>query len=257
MVGREGAYLRAGMREDEMASISGSVGEGGVNREADVEVIQQMLIDAGQNPGIVDGDYGGNTRDAILAFQRTFSANPDGRIDPGGQTLRRLTEASGKPAAAPSAGPAAAPSQFTDWSGDSSQWPQDKKLASLDASFRPKVERIIDRLAKAGYQPKIVFGWRSTEVQRRLVREGKSKVSFSFHNAQTPKGIPNAWAVDLVDKRWAWNEPDCMKFFNALGAEAKVEGLVWGGDWTGFRDWAHIQGRQNSELAKVKAESGL
>jgi len=48
--------------------------------------------------------------------------------------------------------------------------------------------------------------------------------------------------------------PDCHVFFRALG---KAQGLVWGGDWTGFRDWAHLQGRQNAELRLVKRESGL
>jgi|GEM_PF-4880261 len=46
-------------------------------------------------------------------------------------------------------------------------------------------------------------------------------------------------------------------FWAALGEEAKKRGLVWGGDWKSFRDVAHIQGRQNSELSLVKRESGL
>lgn len=244
-----------------MTTISASVGEGGANREADVRLVQQLLSGAGFDTKGIDGDYGTNTRNAIIAFQKTFLSKPDGRIDPGGKSLARLEQAAGKPGApaspaAPSA-PAAGGARITDWSGDSSQWTQEKKLASLEPSFRPKIERVIAKLKADGFQPKIVFGWRSVQVQAKLKREGKTKVSFSFHNAQKPDGTPNAWAVDIVDTRWAWNEPDCHKFFRALGDAGKAEGLVWGGDWVSFRDWAHLQGRQNGELRQVKKESGL
>jgi peptidoglycan L-alanyl-D-glutamate endopeptidase CwlK len=246
---------------NEMATIGASVGEGGANNEADVRLVQQLLSAAGFDPKGIDGDYGSNTRSAIIAFQKTFLSNPDGRIDPGGRTIGRLEQAGSGGAhaspAAPSAPAAPASKPITDWSGDSSQWTQEKKLASLEPSFRPKIERVIAKLKADGFQPKIVFGWRSVQVQAKLKREGKTKVSFSFHNAQKRDGTPNAWAVDIVDTRWAWNEPDCHKFFRALGDAGKAEGLVWGGDWKTFRDWAHLQGRQNSELAAVKRESGL
>ena len=238
-----------------MASISASVGVGGVNEDADVRIVQQLLKDAGLDPGPVDGDFGDRTKKAILDFQKSFMSNPDGRIDPGGSTLKRLA-----PSGAATPSPAAAPASSSasgDWSGDSSKWPQDKKLASLEPAFRAKIEKVIAKLKADGFQPTIVFGWRSVAVQKKLKAEGKSKVSFSFHNAQKPDGTPNALAVDICDTRWAWNEPDCHKFFKALGAAGKAEGLVWGGDWVSFKDWAHLQGRQNGELAKVKSESGL
>ncbi|HEX8528154.1 peptidoglycan-binding protein [Allosphingosinicella sp.] len=238
-----------------MSSIGASVGEGGANRESDVRIVQQLLTKAGHDPRGVDGDYGTNTRDAIISFQKTFMAKPDGCIDPNGATIRRLEQGS-NPASKPVAASADG-AKVGDWSGDSSQWTQEKKLASLEPSFRPRIERVIAKLKDSGFQPKIVFGWRSVAVQKKLKAEGKTTVSFSFHNAQKPNGTPNAWAVDLIDARWSWNEPDCHKFFKALGAAGKAEGLVWGGDWKSFRDWAHLQGRQNSELAQVKRESGL
>lgn len=243
-----------------MATISASVGEGGANRESDVRLVQQLLLAAGFDPKGIDGDYGTNTRKAIIAFQKTFMSNPDGRIDPGGKSIGRLAQAGGQPGApasgaAPSA-PAAGGAKITDWSGDSSQWSHEKKLASLAPSFRPKVERVFEALKQAGFQPRIVFGWRSVRVQARLKAEGKSPLSFSFHCAQKPDGTPFAWAVDMIDSRWAWQEPNCHKFFKALGVAAKAEGLVWGGDWSS-PDWAHIQGRKNNELGAVKRESGL
>jgi len=244
-----------------MREISASVGARGVNRKPDVTIVQQLLVAAGMNPGAVDGYCGPKTKAAILGFQHTFLKHPDGVVDPGGRTLARLNEAAEKRKmprpSAPQTPPAPSKAILTDWSGDSVNWSQEKKLASLNSGFRQKAARVVERLKQAGFQPHIVYGWRSVARQKELVKAGNSKVLFSFHNAQTPQGVPNAWAADVIDKRWAWKEPDCHKFFKALGAEAKKEGLVWGGDWVSFRDWAHIQGRGNGELEQVKRESGL
>ncbi|HJO66204.1 peptidoglycan-binding protein [Sphingomonas sanguinis] len=251
--------------------ITGSVGQYGDNRRDDVAVIQKLLKHAGMDPGPVDHIAGRRTIAAIFGFQQRFLTKPDGRVDVGGITLARLqsgavraaphqmTQSEPAPASTPS------PARLTDnpnreprdWTGDSSKWAQDKKLASLEPGFRRKIETVLQTLRAQGFRPKIVFGWRSVAVQQELMRRGVTKVRFSFHNAQTPQGRPNAWAVDIVDERWSWNEPDCHIFFRALGKAGKAQGLVWGGDWTGFRDWAHLQGRQNSELRQVKRESGL
>jgi hypothetical protein len=172
-----------------------------------------------------------------------------GRIDAsyggGAAQVERMTGASPTPAPA-------------EWSGDSSQWPEEKKLKSLDPQFRSKVVIVLAKLRDRAFKPKIVFAWRSVQVQEQLVRMGRSKVRFSFHNAQKPDGTPNAYAADVVDERWGWGpKAEANGFWHALGDEAKVLGLVWGGDWTTFKDVAHIQGRRNSELAAVKRESGL
>lgn len=75
-----------------MEDISKSVGIGGVNRPADVRIVQRLL-NAREFPcGRVDGDCGPRTRAAILAFQDTFLRRPDGLIEPGGITITRLNE---------------------------------------------------------------------------------------------------------------------------------------------------------------------
>jgi hypothetical protein len=245
-----------------MRVISASVGVGGVNNKSDVLTVQQLLKKAGKDPGKSDGVFGPRTKAAIIGYQSGFLIHPDGRIDPEGRTIRKLTAVKSGGGAAPV--PPRSPSipqpdsaTHESWTGDSSQWPQDKKLRSMAPSFRAKVEQVVAALKQRGLQPKIFYGWRSVAVQQKLFAAGKSTVKFSFHNGQTPGGVPYAWAADIVDARWGWKEPDCMVFFKALGEEARKVGLVWGGDWEKFRDWAHIQGRQNSELSQVKRESGL
>ena len=88
--------------------------------------------------------------------------------------------------------------------------------------------------------------------------KGRSKVRFSFHNAQKKDGTPNAYAVDVIDRRWGWgDEAEAKGFWKALGRAGKAEGLYWGGDWRSFKDWAHLQLYPNRELSRVKKESGL
>lgn len=99
-------------------------------------------------------------------------------------------------------------------------------------------------LRASGFQPTIVYGWRSVAVQEELLKQGHTTVHFSFHNAQLPDGTPNSHAADIVDERWQ-RTPAAAKngFWEALGKAAKEEGLVWGGDWKSFLDVAHVQNR--------------
>jgi outer membrane protein OmpA-like peptidoglycan-associated protein len=83
----------------EMASIQGSVGKKGKNDKWDVMTMQTLLnkfIVPGCLPGlkplVPDGACGNATIGAITAFQAGILEHkyPDGRIDPGGETLARL-----------------------------------------------------------------------------------------------------------------------------------------------------------------------
>ncbi len=225
--------------------IEASVGRGGENRKIDTRKIQRLLNEIfPAMPLEIDGDCGPKTIRRIDRFQRRFMRNPDGCVDPGGRTLRRLN--------------AAAPSTQPDWSGDSSRWSHDKKLSSLDRRMRPKVERVLEALAQEGFKPKIYFAWRSVAVQQEIFERGDSRVRFSFHNAQQKNGTPNAYAADIIDRRWAWGaQAKNNGFWEALGRAAKQEGLYWGGNWRRFKDWAHVQFHPNAQLSEVKRESWL
>ena len=226
-------------------TIKASVGALGKNGIADTRKIQKLLNAIFPSTLLsVDGDCGAKTIRRIKRFQKRFMAKPDGRVDPAGRTLKRLN--------------AAAPGMQKDWSGDSSRWSQEKKISSLDKRMRRKIVRVLDSLKAEGLRPKIFFAWRSVAVQLEIVAKGNSRVRFSFHNAQKKNGTPNAYAVDIIDKRWAWNdEAEENGFWRALGKAGKAEGLYWGGDWRSFKDWAHLQFFPNYKLSDVKKESGL
>lgn len=234
-----------------MGDILQSVGQGGRNLRSDVTTVQTLLKAKGYDPGIVDGSCGQGTVGAIRRFQATFMARPDGLIDAGGGSWRRL---SGTGAASQTT----VASTLTEWSGDSSQWPHEKKMRSMFPEMRPKVEAVLDALRQRGFQPKVHFAWRSVAVQLQLLARGATTVRFSFHNAQRRDGTPNAYAADIIDSRYAWTEAaETSGFWRALGEEGRRQGLYWGGDWTSFKDWAHVQYYPNSSLRDVRAESGL
>ena len=80
-------------------TISGSVGAGGMNRQADVRTVQALLNGVPQPWGgpmprlAEDGLVGPKTNTAIRNFQRVQLGTiftPDSRVDPNGRTLARL-----------------------------------------------------------------------------------------------------------------------------------------------------------------------
>ena len=79
-------------------TIEKSVGVGGFNRKDDVLKIQQLLNkiapgDGGPLPPLAeDGLAGPKTNGAIRAFQQFHRVASDGRVDPGGPTLKRMNE---------------------------------------------------------------------------------------------------------------------------------------------------------------------
>lgn len=195
----------------------------------------------------MDGDCGEKTIGAIRAFQATFMKEPDGLIEPGHATWRRLASTTTVPAS----------SGLLEWSGDSARWSHEKKLQSLHVDMRPKVTAVLEGLRARGFQPKIFFAWRSVAVQLEIVKKGNSDVKFSFHNVQHKDGTPNAHAADIIDARWAWEKEAAQNgFWKALGEEAKKQGLYWGGDWH-KPDWAHVQLVANGLLGQKQKESGL
>ncbi|MEP0879235.1 M15 family metallopeptidase [Funiculus sociatus GB2-M2] len=109
-------------------------------------------------------------------------------------------------------------------------------IESLEPAFQQKVGRVLVKVRAKGWQPKVAEGRRTIAEQREKVRRGVSKTMRSKHLC----GI----AADIIDKRYGWGGPAAntnFKFWKDLGAAAKSEGLVWGGDWRSFKDVAHLE----------------
>jgi hypothetical protein len=159
------------------------------------------------------------------------------------------------------------------------KWSQAEKIASLDPAFRAKVERILARLRAQGWRPFVVFGWRSLATQRTIQGDGRSELSFSFHNAVKADAAgnvnPSALAADIADERYLWGtrpdgtqdpakEAKAAAFFHAMLIEAKREGITTGGTWSQRDPWkkyglgwdpGHLQMGNLGGLAKVREVS--
>jgi GH24 family phage-related lysozyme (muramidase) len=72
------------------SSLSRSVGYFGENLFHDVIEVQYRLKNSGFPDLVVDGNCGSKTVAAIRKFQQRFMSLPDGLVEPGGATLRRL-----------------------------------------------------------------------------------------------------------------------------------------------------------------------
>lgn len=91
-----------------MASITASVGKGGVNRRQDVITVQNLINNHIRSIAPIaslkaDGVVGPKTIAAIEAFQRKVVklSRVDGRVDPNGRTLKALNGAGGGPGTVP------------------------------------------------------------------------------------------------------------------------------------------------------------
>jgi peptidoglycan hydrolase-like protein with peptidoglycan-binding domain len=67
--------LGSTVEEDEPLLKLGSIGQ-------DVIELQQKLTDKSFSPGAIDGDFGENTKQAVIAFQRSVGLTADGIVGP-------------------------------------------------------------------------------------------------------------------------------------------------------------------------------
>jgi hypothetical protein len=147
-----------------MTSISASVGRGGVNRSADVTIVQQLLAPhvsaLGRPPLDIDGDIGDNTLTAIRLYQKRVMgiSNPDGRVDPGGKTWQSLTAGTTVAPATPPAGGSASLSGGAWWDANQARFPNSSAIADLAPSFRAKLAPFVQALRDAGASVSITAG---------------------------------------------------------------------------------------------------
>lgn len=114
-----------------------------------------------------------------------------------------------------------------------------RSLASLNG-IHPDLRRVIDRaLQESPIDFIVIEGLRTKERQKQLVASGASKTMNSRHIT--------GHAVDLVpigpNGKAAFDWPLYHKLAPAVKEAAQAEGvaLVWGGDWTSFKDGPHFE----------------
>lgn len=143
-----------------MAKLKGSVGQNGDNLRDDVRLVQKLLNDhnlAPLRPLSVDGRVGPLTIESIRHFQSKYVGmqSPDGRIDPGGKSFRRLSGGGGTQASPPYS------------SGNAETRKSDREAMNKFVDPRVKktavTERILQKLMPAfsGVRAKVISGYLS------------------------------------------------------------------------------------------------
>lgn len=103
----------------------------------------------------------------------------------------------------------------------------EQRLLNAYAGMRTVFRAILADMEAQGQKPLVAENlFRTLEEQRQLVREGKSKVLFSFHTVTGGRGEPESLAMDVCDARTPFNEP--VSFFLRLAASARKHGLETG-----------------------------
>jgi peptidoglycan hydrolase-like protein with peptidoglycan-binding domain len=222
-----------------MASITASVGMGGVNRDPDARTVQGLInrhiAKLGLTPLKVDGRCGQRTMEAIRAFQTRVMMlrMPDGRVDPGGRTIRALDSgAPGQPAApqAPaSAADVARRSGTTWWRANQARFPNSSAVADLAAPFRTNVESFLAAL-RAGGATVSVSATKRNEIRAYLMHYSW-KISKGTVNAAD---VPAKAGCDII-----WDHGDVAR--SRAGAREMVDlfGIVYQPSLTSL----HIAGR--------------
>lgn len=138
-------------------------------------------------------------------------------------------------------------------------------VESLHPVVSAKMMELIRRTSKAGITILITDGFRSSLEQDALYKQGRTakgqivtnvKGGESYHNyglaIDFALRVPNGdviWDLDYDGNRNG--ESDWME----VVAIAKSLGFAWGGDWTSFKDYPHLQmdfGYSISELKRGK-----
>lgn len=135
----------------------------------------------------------------------------------------------------------------------------DKSIDKMGAGIHPVVKTSAIELIKRAYQEgiyvKITHGHRSMEEQAALYGQGRSnyvyngkqygnKKAIKVTNAKPGSSYHNfGLAIDYVITNeegtaayWSINDK-----WKRVAAIAKQLGFVWGGDWSGFKDYPHLE----------------
>lgn len=111
------------------------------------------------------------------------------------------------------------------------------KIRQIHTASQPKFQAVINDLEKNGQRPYIAQAWRSEAEQLRLYnqRPRVTWVTYSYHNATTKSGGPDALAFDLVPYQ---NNPNAYwedghdDFYLMAASSAKSHklgsGIYWG-----------------------------
>lgn len=129
-----------------------------------------------------------------------------------------------------------------------------RKLSDLTPEMAKVAQQFIDKCKAAGIDVIITSTFRNNASQAALYAQGRTVPGKRVTNAPAGSSMHNYRTafdfVPLVAGKAVWND---IALFKKCGAIAKTLGLEWGGDWTSFKDYPHIQ-QAGLKLAELKKQ---
>lgn len=193
-----------------MSVITASVGRNGVNRADDVRTIQTLLNKhrrPGDGPVAITGIANQDTIAAIEEFQKRVVklVNPDGRVDPGGRTLRALDT-----------GPSVL-SGAAWWHANQSKFPNSSRVDDLEPGFRGQLSEFLAAL-RAAHASITIAATRRSKQRAYLMHHCFKIANGSAH----PAHVPPEPGVNIV-----WDHSDLAKSRRAAREMVQLFGIVF------------------------------
>lgn len=108
----------------------------------------------------------------------------------------------------------------------------------------------------AGVHPIITQGYRTFAESDKLYQQGRTSPGEIVSNAKAGQSWHNyGLAVDFAlvangNAIWDQHNPNWSTVVNAF----KMHGFTWGGDWTGFKDYPHLEMKFGHTLSELLAK---
>jgi len=193
----------------------------------EVKKIQKRLKQSGYYQGLIDGDYGSGTANAVRNFQRAKGLSVDGNV--GSKTWDTLNRQS---------------LILTSLTIGRNK----KRLTKVHPVLAIRAHSFVNLCAQNGIAVLITQGLRTWKMQDKLYAKGRTQAPIgkrhivtnakggqSFHNFGLAFDIVCLDDEDKAD--WDSSNPAWIR----AGAIGKSVGLEWGGDWTRLKDLPHFQ----------------
>ena len=119
---------------------------------------------------------------------------------------------------------------------------QQEVLAGLKPEAAGLALLLLEQAKAKGIELRIISGYRSPEQQAELFAKKLSATRISTHNTGLAFDV-----VVIADGKATFD----AKKYDAVGELGKSIGLVWGGDWSGFRDPPHFETKGAREAMQL------
>jgi peptidoglycan LD-endopeptidase CwlK len=118
-----------------------------------------------------------------------------------------------------------------------------RKISDLRPAFGAKCVRVLEACKAKGVELMVTCTLRTMDEQAELYAQGRTAPGHIVTNAKPGASAHNyGLAMDVVPVvnhklEWDVNAPEWQVYADAV----RAEGLQWGGDFTGLKDFPHCQ----------------